>query len=163
MEMFTCLKAVFDGIPTSLAIIASAVIALLAIRTNRHIARQKNTLDFETNHLDQNLLDAYSTLAKLHNNKFTTPMTEWSKDAHFDTHEARSIRKVLNTWERVSRGIDHGIYDEKILYDTYRSTIRIVSNYTFDYRKEVQKKRSSYYAGFEKISSRWFIKDSQQN
>jgi hypothetical protein len=149
----------FEKIPTSLVIFISACVALYSIKQARTLHIQKNTIDFDAAHANNDkLLDAYAFLNKLTSNRLTVEygllMTDYASTKKATT-EAASLRLILNTWERIGRGIENKIYDEDILYKALKSTALIIYKKTGAFRAETQKGRPTCFEYFETLATRW--------
>lgn len=144
-------------LPSSVFIFLSSLIAVLAIIRTHRLALLRNTIDFEVHYLNKELEEAYVLLYDAYDDSKNNgnPMKKWGVATNFNEPKSKAIRKVINTWERVGRGVKNGIYSDKVLYNTYYTTLVKVDSYTKDYRLEVQKISETYFKGFEELCSRW--------
>lgn len=96
-------------------------------------------------------------LTELAEVKSTEDLCEEKKDA------IDNIRIVLNAFERVSIGVDSKVYDEKLLFRSYRGFVIETYEKLHPYIKEKQE-GGRYYNHFCQLAGRWseLSKESQE-
>jgi hypothetical protein len=148
--------------PTSLVIALSTAIAWKSLKQSRKLSIQKNTLDFDDSHsANSELLKAYVTLRHISTSGLSKEVDSKLRDLASkkqDSSEAEAIRLILNTWERVARGVEHEVYDEEMLYRAFKSLVVQIHRKTKAYRLEAQVRTPTFYECFETMAYRWEIR-----
>ncbi len=109
-----------------LSILTSAFIgagvALWAIKTNRHIAKLKNSMDFVNGYNEaEDISVAIKEVVKLKTKSEPARKDMATPDGHCDA--SLHIRTVLNYYETMAICINHKIYDDQIIKETLYSTV----------------------------------------
>ena len=148
--------------PTTVVISMSAFIAWRGLIQARKLSIQKNTLDFDNVHGEnKDLLAAYVSLGSTYRETLSSELDSRLRSYATDmrsSEQAAQIRLILNTWERVGRGIQYGVYDKDMLYRAFSSHVLNIYSITRAYRLEVQKDSPSFYECFEKMGHDWYMK-----
>ncbi len=101
----------------------ATVIAHKTIQNNRSITKQAKTIELMLQNPEANeLKESFDLLRNLADDG----TEQFASRKNRNTTEALLIRKVLNYYENLAIGIKHNIYDERIIYDTKKSTIKSV-------------------------------------
>ncbi len=145
--------------PTVPVIAISAVIAYKSLRSQRHLARAKHAIDFQS--------DYHASKEAQHHNRIVRESTRtltWDETAalaapgHFNDEVVISIREVLNAWEKVAIAIQSDVYDEDILYNAYGS---YVVGTWMDLRAYTQVKQAAnprLYVRLDWLAIRWMCR-----
>lgn len=169
--MITCFLE-WQGV-TPLAILFSAITAVVAIWYARKNARQQKTVEFLFS-LQQmpDFWDSLATLRALHA-KVTPeelqqigmligePRGIENEKCEERLSNVKTFRYILNVFENISIGISHGIYDEKIVKEMFVSSFISTWTYAKPVAMKVRevRKKESYYEAYEKIAEKWANND----
>ena len=154
----------------NLLLISGLAVAITSVWTSKIIARRKQTADLLfASRIDQQLSDGLDVIRQLHNDPNGNIRAAFpeKKAMPSDTAEAEKyqeqkkksvlINYVLNHWERISIGIDEGIYDERML--RYASNTSLINLYTqsLPYIEAVRERSRvpTYYVDIERLALRW--------
>lgn len=103
-------------------LLAAAILAYVAIRTNRNIERRKAAIEaIFASKRDTALVQAHRHIAALAEQDVN--MAAHGRKTNIDSEHSKIIRYALNHYEYVSVGISRGIYDEDIFKDSTYTTI----------------------------------------
>lgn len=143
--------------PTFPVVLISAGIAYFAYRSNKHLTRAKQTIDFETAyHESKKLNKAIKTIVAW------APTVTWEEIAAVadqpDHEMVTHIREVLNTWERASMAVRQKVFDEDLLYNVYGSTIIWMWKHLVPYMRQRQTKNPRLYKNFDWLGLRWMVR-----
>lgn len=166
--IITFLSNTFDKLPTSFAIVFSALLAALvasrSINKQRQIAREKNSLDFEANYKHNVLIQkAWAEIHLLVGNSLNKPVEIWADKENARSTERDAIVLVLNEWERVAKGIFNKLYDGEYLYDIYGTIILTLHTRIHPFIWERQKHNRRSYVNFDRLVIDWRIKRSLED
>jgi hypothetical protein len=139
----------------TIGLVASAI-AIVAIYSNRQLARKKNSLDTVLSCKgDANYRESIKAIHQIHKD----PNKEVSKFAYAESAteaDADSIRYLLNFYEYLAVGIKSKIYDEPLLKDSmYTSLITVFERcegFIDIVRKNGQK---TAFCNFERLAKKW--------
>ncbi|MEM1403344.1 MAG: DUF4760 domain-containing protein [Pseudomonadota bacterium] len=140
---------------TALALLLSTSIAWKALKNNQKIARQKNTIDAQKELLGEEFLEDIRILMEALDNERGYTIEEWAHGHNYYKPTSKSIRDILNAWERLALGIEAGVYDQRMLFKTYKTTLYGIEELTRQYRKERQKTMPSAYTQFDDLVATW--------
>lgn len=140
--------------------VAAAFIAKNAITANRHTVKQQRTIELM---LDNPESSKFESAFKLLRSCSSTE--QFATKANKDTTEAGDIRKILNYYENLAIGIEHDIYDARIIFDTKKSTIRSVWTvcYPFVLKMRYEYANEDLYIHFEKMVALFATFDKSSN
>ena len=144
--------------PTLILLSISAFVALLSFRSQRHLTRSKNTIDFQNDFHSSDLL---KRAAKIYRKKVSRMMTgDLVCLALTDAPKAQAfaVREILNTWERVAVAVRYDIYDEELLYKLYATFLIKSWTELSPYIKEKQKANPRVFVQLEWLALRWKIR-----
>jgi hypothetical protein len=147
----------------SVAITTSAIIALsaafLGIFFQRKTARENNSLSFQTNLADNERYEkSMHLIIKTIRNNSVFPVEQYATKEYSTSPEAIAFRYVLNTWERASNAMLHGLYDEKYLYHGHKSMVLLVGIHLRLYIKKMQQKNASSFCNLNWLVLHWTIR-----
>jgi hypothetical protein len=175
MEMScTVLSAALHGMGSEILrnvlLILGLGVAISSVWMSKVIARRKQTADLLFgSRIDTQLSEGLEVIRQLHNDpngniraafpdKKAMPSNE--EEANKYTEQKKKsvlISYVLNHWERISIGIDEGIYDERML--RYASNTSVINLYTqsLPYIEAVRERSRvpTYYVDIERLALRW--------
>jgi hypothetical protein len=155
------------AIPTSVFVLISALIAIHSLKQSRVLQIQKNTLEFDGHHVsNKELIKAYGTLTKITENNLSKSSDQYlvsliEEKKHCD--DSKAIRYILNTWERVARGMKHGAYNEDMLYEAFKTLVLRIHSTTKVFRTETQKNYPSSWACFDDMAYRWAKRKAKED
>ena len=151
-------------------LILGLMVAVISVWTSKVIARRKQTADLMfASRSDLQLRDGYDVIRQLHNDpngniRAAFPaqkaMPEDEKEAEKYTEQKKrsvQINYVLNHWERVSIGIDEGIYDERMLRYSHNTSVINIYTQALPYIEVVRERTRvpTYYVDIERLALRW--------
>lgn len=151
-------------------LILGLMVAVISVWTSKVIARRKQTADLMfASRSDLQLRDGYDVIRQLHNDpngniRAAFPaqkaMPEDVKEAERYTEQKKrsvQINYVLNHWERVSIGIDEGIYDERMLRYSHNTSVINIYTQALPYIEVVRERTRvpTYYVDIERLALRW--------
>lgn len=145
--------------PTLLFLTISAVIAFISYKNQRHLTCAKNTIDFQTAFHDSKRLNKATTVFADKISAMTTE--EIASLAHVkfrDEEPNRSVRELLNSWERVAVAVKNDVYDEEMLFNTYASFLLNIWSTLSPYIMEKQKVNPKWYVEVQWLALRWKIR-----
>lgn len=155
------MKEIFDYLlknPTLPVVTITAIVAFFSFMSQRHLARSKNSIEFEENYHSENTEQIATTariaLHKLNSNE----LAELAKQENFTTENAKAIRELLNIWERVSIAVQYKIYDEDVLFNAYAAGLIWVWEHSQPYISEKRKINPRLYINVDWLAIRWLIK-----
>ena len=158
---------------TPLAILLSAITAIVAIWYARKNTRQQKTVEFLFS-LQQipEFWESLAALRALHANVtqeelqkigalIGEPRGIENEKCEKRLSNVKTFRYILNIFENISIGILHGIYDEKIVKEMFVSSFIATWTYAKPVAMKVRetRKKESYYESYEKIAERWTNND----
>lgn len=145
-------------------------VAISSVIVSKIIARRKQTADLLfASRTDMQLNDGLEIIRQLHNDpngniravfpdKKAMP-TDTAEAEKYTEQKKRStlINYVLNHWERISIGIDEGIYDERMLRYTSNTTLINLYTQSLSYIEAVRERSRvpTYYVDIERLALRW--------
>lgn len=139
--------------PTVPLLFVGTVVAVISLRSQRHLARAKNTLDFDKDfreHEIQNLRVAIRLI------RTTTPdALERLGRLDLPNDEAAALTRALNVWEGVAIGIRNGVYSERLLREAYGTTIAWLFGQARPFIHQRRQTNPRYYANFCWLGARW--------
>jgi len=146
-----------------LAILFGAVVAILAMCSNRNTSRQRAAIEYlSVAHENQRLKDCIISVRKLHHDPDVN-IESFAYPAKRDSDESDDIRYLMNHFEYLSVGIGRKIYDEETI-KAARYTV-IVQVWTmcspFVLKVREQDERKTLYQEFEELAERWKLKPLQ--
>lgn len=145
--------------PTLVFLTISAGIAFISYKNQRHLTCAKNTIDFQTAFHDSKRLNKATTVFADRISAMTT--VEIAALAHVksrDEEPNRSVRELLNSWERVAVAVKNDVYDEEMLFNTYASFLLTIWSTLSPYIKEKQKINPKWYVEVQWLAIRWKIR-----
>lgn len=140
--------------PTAIVGLFALLIAALGIIAQRRTSKEKNSLEFQANYLEnQRIQDAWIELrkfkAKADSNKYPKLATEKG------TNERKAAILLLNEWERAANAIHHGLFDSNFLYQAHSSTVISLYKDLLPFIEIIQTSNPRYFVGFTKLAVRW--------
>lgn len=134
----------------------AALIAAIAIISNRRLAKKKNSLDTILSAKgDTTLRNAISTIYSVHQNP-NLEIKIFSYKENEKDEAAVDIRYALNFYEYVAVGINHGVYHEKILKESMYSTIVNIHDRCKGFIENVRTQgQKTAYCNVEKLAKKW--------
>jgi hypothetical protein len=138
----------FIALVTTVVAIVAAFIAKHAIEANRKTVKQQRTIELMLSNPESDRFEE-----AFHLLRSCTSTEQFGTKENKDTSEAKNIRKLLNYYENLAIGIEHDIYDARIIFDTKKSTILSVwtacQPFVLKMRKEYTNK--DLYIAFERM------------
>lgn len=154
--------------PTLPILIVSALLAFFSLRIQRKLARAKNSIDLQNNYLASERMHALmvnvAAVAKHKDAKWLAELAEIDTldgQPEDKVKAIKDIRIVLNAFERVSIGVDSKVYDEKLLFRSYRGFVIDTHTKLYPYIKEKQED-GRYYNHFCQMAERWCELDKEK-
>lgn len=144
--------------PTLVFLSATSYIALLSFRSQRHLARAKNTIDFQTLfHGSEDMKKATKVYVKKIALMTTDELIEMARtDRPAKTNKA--VREILNSWERVAVAVRYDVYDEELLYKIYATFLLKSWTTLSPYIKEKQRANPRVYVQLQWLALRWRVR-----
>ncbi len=68
------------------------------------------------------------------------------------------IRELLNTWERAAIAIRQNVYDERLLYNAYGTSVIWIWKQTRPYIRQRQAANPRLYVNFDWLAITWLIR-----
>lgn len=175
MEMFCSaliplIQSLGSEILRNCLLICGLGVAIASVLMSKIIARRKQTADLLfASRIDTQLSDGLEIIRQLHNdpNGNIRAVFPDKKAMPDDVEEAKKyteqkrrstlINYVLNHWERISIGIDEGIYDERMLRYTSNTTLINLYTQSLSYIEAVRERSRvpTYYVDIERLALRW--------
>jgi hypothetical protein len=143
----------FSTHPTVPILLIGTVVAVVSLRSQRHLARAKNTLDFDRDFKEKEMhaLQAAHRLMRE-----MTPVELEELGAREIPGEAfRTIARALNVWEGVAIGVRNNVYSERLLRDGYGSTVVWMYRHARPFVDQRQRNNPRYYNNFCWLGTRW--------
>lgn len=156
--------------PTLPVLLVSAVLAILSLRIQRRLARSKNSIDLQNNYLASErmheLMVQVAKVAREKDAKWLAELAAIKKQEGEDKEKIdaiNNIRIVLNSFERMAIGVGSKVYDEKLLFRSYRGFVTETYEKLYPYIKEKQE-GGRYYNNFCDLAIKWseLSKDDQE-
>lgn len=139
------------------AVIGGSV-AIWAIRTNRTIARMKNSMDFinRTNENDR-MWRAIAEVHDFYKQDGTHGVELLGNDDNRDVEHAKYIREILNYYEAMAACVQHKIYDDRFLREMLYTTVMDVWMWCLPYvrRRRDLKGKNTFFQELECLVDRW--------
>lgn len=151
-------------------LVLGLTVAIISVWTSKVIARRKQTADLMfASRSDLQLSEGYEVIRQLHNDpngniraafpaqKAMPDNEEEAKKYTEQKKRATQINYVLNHWERVSIGIDEGIYDERMLRYSHNTSVTNLYTQALPYIEVVRERTRvpTYYVDIERLALRW--------
>lgn len=137
--------------PTIPVIVGSVGIAYANFKTQRHLTRSKNAIDFESEYhgeiYEKVIVEAREYL------KYHTA-DELIALANETSTSIRHVPEILNIWERAAIAVRHDVYDEHVLFEAYASTFLWFWVRSRPYILEVQKRNEKAYVKIDWLATR---------
>ena len=152
--------------PTVPILIITGIIGFASWHTQRKLARAKNSIDLQNNFIASERIHnkmVYVASLKNRDQKWIAKLATIKSldDATQDQCEAiNSIRTVLNAFERISVGIESKVYDEKLIYRSYRGFV--VDTYLNLEPYIAAKKEGRYYNHYCDLAEYWMALDASK-
>ena len=140
----------------TVALIAAAVLAYLALRSSRAIERRKAAAEaIFAGGRDEELTEAVRHIAVLHLGDRNIAV--WGKEENKNSEEAKIIRYALNHYEYVSVAISQGIYDEIIFKNAMYTSLTKLYDRTKPFIDSIRQRRgeNTAWQEFECLACRW--------
>jgi hypothetical protein len=143
----------FSAHPTVPILVIGTVVAVVSLRSQRYLARAKNTLDFDKDFKEKEL----RTLQAAHALIRTTGPGELAELGGLEIPDEafRAIARALNVWEGVAIGVRNGVYSERLLRDGYGSTVVWMYRHAQPFIEQRQRNNPHYYSNFCWLGARW--------
>ena len=153
---------------TPLAILLSVIIAVVAIWFARRSTRQQNAIDLLLSlQKEPKFWESLIAVRAQHNH--VTPgdlhkigeLMAKPDELVNETDEMRgkvqNFRYIMNVFENMSVGIRHGIYDEGILKEMFRTSFIMTWRYVEPVVTKIRETRQkdTYYEVYEKVAEKW--------
>lgn len=164
------LEALGSEILRNVLLILGLATAIASVVTSKIIARRKQTADLMFgSRSDEKLSEGYEVIRQLHddpsgniravfpkNREVPSDPVEAEKHAS-QKQKTQKISYVLNYWERISIGIDEGIYCERMLRYTHNTTLINLYTQALPFIEAVRERSRvpSYFADIERLALRW--------
>lgn len=141
--------------PIALVAALSAAIAVYGVILQRRNSREKNAIDFEKYYKeDKAIQKAYETYRSFKQSE--EDITQWAAADALEHQSTREIRLLLNTWERASNAMMHGVYDEDYLYQAHCMNLINLYEYCHPYIRIKQKRGNPrQYLNLQVIAIKW--------
>jgi len=153
-------------ISTSLAAIVAFFVAVTGITKQRQTSQEKNSLDFEANYKDnKDIRDAWILLrvAVAKDSTYLAKLfKERDKDNKADEETRSSIILILNEWERAANAIEHGLFNDKFLYQAYGTIVIQLFQDLSPFIKSCQEVNPRIFIKFTRLSIRWQIERGRE-
>ncbi|EKT4484015.1 DUF4760 domain-containing protein [Pseudomonas shirazica] len=164
------LEALGSEILRNLLLILGLATAIASVVTSKIIARRKQTADLMFgSRSDEQLNEGYSVIRQLHDdpNGNIRAVFPAKREVPDDPAEAeklaaqkektQKISYVLNYWERISIGIDEGIYCERMLRYTSNTTLINLYTQALPFIEAVRERSRvpTYFVDIERLALRW--------
>lgn len=164
------LEALGSEILRNILLILGLATAIASVVTSKVIAKRKQTADLMFgSRSDEQLSEGYAVIRQLHDDpngniravfpiKREAPEDPAEAEKHaIQKDKTQKISYVLNYWERISIGIDEGIYCERML--RYSNNTTLISLYTqslpfIDAVRE-RSRVPTYFVDIERMALRW--------
>lgn len=144
--------------PTFPVVFVTAVVAYFSFRSQRHLARSKNSIEFEENYhseaTEKIARDARETLHTSSENA----LINLAQQENFNMPEAMAIRELLNIWERASIAVQYKVYDEDVLFNAYAAGLIWIWIRSKPYINEKRKSNPRLYINVDWLAIRWQIR-----
>lgn len=134
------------------------LVAVISVMNARSIARKKQTADMMfASRVDKEISQGYATVRELHDAKDANLRTLAAPEGEENIRKAEEIRYVLNHWERISVGIQEGIYDEVMFHKNNYTTVINLYERAEPLIKAIREKemKETFYQDFEALYDRW--------
>jgi len=140
--------------PTAIVGMFALLIAALGIIAQRRTSKEKNSLDFQANYLEnQKVQDAWGHLRAFKDNKDPDKHNKLATEKGTDERKAAIL--LLNEWERAANAIHHGLFDSNFLYQAHSSTVIGLYKDLLPFIEIIQSTNPRYFVGFTKLAVRW--------
>ena len=140
--------------PTAIVGIFALLIAALGIIAQRRTSKEKNSLDFQANYLEnQKVQDAWGKLRTFKKNQDPDKYIKLATAK--GTKQRKAAILLLNEWERAANAIHHGLFDSNFLYQAHSSTVISLYRDLLPFIEIMQSKNPRYFVGFTKLAVRW--------
>lgn len=164
------LEALGSEILRNTLLILGLATAIASVVTSKIIAKRKQTADLMFgSRSDEKLNEGYAVIRQLHDDptgniravfpaKREAPTDPVEAEKHTSQKDkTQKISYVLNYWERISIGIDEGIYCERML--RYANNTTLINLYTqalpFIEAVRERSRVPSYFVDLERLALRW--------
>jgi hypothetical protein len=139
--------------PTVPLLFVGTVVAVISLRSQRHLARAKNTLDFDKEFREHELQNLRTAIRLI---RMTSPdARERLGRLDLPNDETVTLTRALNVWESVAIGIRNGIYSERLLRDAYGTTIAWFFEHSRPFVGQRRQINARYYENFCWLGERW--------
>lgn len=151
--MFDLFNVVMKN-PTLPVICVATLIAVFSLKSQRHLARAKHTLDFEKEFKDKETVSLRSAvkLLKISSEKELRAMARISS---LDDENVRLICDVLNVWEGVAIGVKKSVYDEDMLFMAFGDAALSVFIFAIPFIQTRRVAKPGAYVEFSWLIARW--------
>jgi hypothetical protein len=144
--------------PTVPILLGSLFFAWRSIKTQHHLARVKNAIEFQASfHNKENEIYLINSL-KILKCKTAIELKELALQP-IDNQDCRSLRNLLNTWERAAIAIESKVYSEAILFQAYRTIVIKIWISARPFVIQCQVRNQKAYENFDRLAVRWQVKE----
>ena len=147
--------------PTFFPTSASAILTLIAVTAafygvfkTRQSAREKNSIDFQKEHKNNKEVNE----AWLYVRRNIRGKPAKSVAGYFyvkNGPQFRNLATLLNDWERVATGVEHGVYDSRYLYQAHGSNFLALYKDALPFIKAAQYEQPRAFIALSKMAYRW--------
>lgn len=139
--------------PTVPLLFVGTVVAVVSLRSQRHLARAKNTLDFDKDFREQEFQNLRTAIRLI---RMTSPdALERLGRLDLPNDEVAALTRALNVWEGVAIGIRNGVYSERLLRDAYGTTIAWLFAQAGPFIAQRRRINPRYYGNFCWLGAGW--------
>jgi hypothetical protein len=145
---------------TALIALSAAIIALVAIWAQMHIARRRASIDFFLKtEMDRTMIDLY--------NKFKTQAPSITSIPHpFGRKDYEDVRAFLNICELIAVGVNKGAFSKSVSYaywgdvipESYRTAKQLITNI----RNTPGEGSRHTYVDLEELAEKWSKKEARR-
>ncbi|MEB1182514.1 DUF4760 domain-containing protein [Xanthomonas campestris pv. campestris] len=143
--------------PTFPVVTVAAAVAWFSLRSQRHLARAKHTLDFEKEFKDKET-PKLRAVVKVLRTRSSDELVQLAVHSPLDHDEVSNLCDVLNVWEGVAIGIKAKVYNEDMLYDAFGHAVIKLFDMAIPFIKARRLATPSVYVRLSWLATRWKVR-----
>lgn len=149
--------------PTLGFLSVTALMAYKSYFSQRHLTVAKNTIDFQTSfHSSEDVKKAMEYFLKVISKLDTAGIEALALKERSLEEGPKSVRELLNSWERVAVAVRNKVYDEEMLYNTYASFLVTVWIILSPYVRKKRVANPEYFVEVQWLAMRWKMRKNDK-
>lgn len=143
--------------PTLPVVTLAAIVAVFSLRSQRHLARAKHTLDFEKEFKDKETSNLRAVVKALRA-RTSAELVQLAVHSPLDNDEVSALCDALNVWEGVAIGVKSKVYDEDMMYAAFGNALIKLFDMAIPFVKARRLTSPLAYVELSWLATRWKVR-----